>query len=92
MLFISLMLNSILIIIVLLTSLPVGYLLAYLTKEELVQYRKYFIALVAVSLIIALILAFISIKNNGAIILTLIYIAVVSLISLLLSYKKRFVR
>ena len=86
------MLNSIIIILVLLTSLPVGWLLAYLTREEIKGYRKYFALLVVVSLVIALILAFFDIKEKIAIILTLVYIAVVSGISIWLSYQKGFVK
>ena len=86
------MLNSIIIILVLLTSLPVGWLLAYLTREEIKGYRKYFALLIAVSLLIALILAFFNFREKLAIILTLVYIAVVSGVGIWLSYKKGFAR
>ena len=75
-----------------LTSLPVGYLLAYLTREEIRGYRKYFALLIAVSLLIALILAFFNIKEKLAIILTLVYVAVVSFVSYVKSFDKRFVK
>ena len=86
------MLKSVIILLVLLTSLPVGWLLAYLTREEIKGYRKYFAFLIAVSLLIALILGFFDIKNHLAIILTLVYVAVVSLVSIWKGYDKKFIK
>jgi len=79
-----------LIILVLLTSFPVGYLLAYLTREELVQGRFWLKILAIISLILSVILFFV--YKNIAIILTLVYIAITSLVSLWKSYDKKFIR
>lgn len=79
-----------LIILVMITSLPVGYLLAYLCREELVPGRKWFISLGVISFASAILL--IIFYRKLEIILILIYIGITSLINLYLSYNKKFVR
>jgi len=77
-------------ILILATSIPVGLLLAYLCRDELVPGRKWFKILSIVSLFLALILLLFYRKPE--IILTLVYICITSLISLYLSYNKKFVK
>jgi len=77
-------------ILILATSIPVGLFLAYLCRDELVPGRKWFKILSIVSLFLALILLLFYRKPE--IILTLIYICITSLISLYLSYNKKFVK
>jgi len=74
-------------ILVLLLAFPAGYLLAYLCKDELVAGRKWFKLLALISTILAVIFVFF----NVTISLTLIFISVVSLISLSKGYDKKFV-
>lgn len=76
-------------ILILLTSLPIGYLLAYLTREELVASRKYHLALVILCLISAIIFFILKFKEIG---LTLVYIILATLISVIKSYDKKFVK
>ncbi|MBM3234120.1 hypothetical protein FJZ19_03425 [Candidatus Pacearchaeota archaeon] len=77
-----------LLVLILLTSFPAGYLLAHLCRDELVPGRKWFKLISVVSLLTALIMLFV--YKNFPVILTLIYICIISLISLYLSYNKKF--
>lgn len=81
------MLDSIIPIAILLSAIPVGFILAYLTKEELKSGRGYFESLITLSFIAGLVFL---ISRNYIIGLSLFYIAIVTLISLILSYKKFF--
>jgi len=81
------MLIILLSILVLILSFPAGYLLAYLCRDELVAGRKWFKLLALISTILALIFLFF----NLTIALTCIFISIVSLISLSLSFNKKFV-
>ncbi|HUS50915.1 MAG TPA: hypothetical protein VMZ91_12175 [Candidatus Paceibacterota bacterium] len=76
--------------VILLLGIPVGYLLAYLTRDELVSGRKWFKMISVISFILAIILLIF--YRNLAVILTLAYICITSLISLYKSYDKRFVK
>ena len=70
--------------LLLLTSIPAGYLLKYLTKEEIKDGRKYFRLLCFASLFLAIGLLFIPFENyniNKSIIFTLLFIANVAFIS-----------
>ena len=86
------MVSVILVLVILITSLPLGYLLAWLTKEELVSGRKYFLWLIITSFIALVVVLMINIESKSAILLALIYIAITSGVSLLKSYDKKFVR
>ena len=84
------MIKQVIIVIILASSIPVGYILAYLCRDELVSGRKWFkfISLVlAISIILLLIF-----YRNSVLILSLIYMGIVSLISYLKSYDKKFVK
>ncbi len=82
------MIQIILIIVILLLAFPLGYLLAYLARDELVEGRKWFKLLAFVSGIFAIIFLFFSLATS----LTLVFISIVSLISLIKSYDKKFVK
>ena len=81
-------------ILILLTSIPLGYLLAFLTKEELVISRKYHLILIILSLISIPITFLINIAENMklTIIYTLLYIALATSVSLYKSYDRKFVK
>ncbi|MBI2629893.1 hypothetical protein HYW76_02235 [Candidatus Pacearchaeota archaeon] len=82
------------IILILLSAFPAGYFLAYLTKEEIVAGRKWFIYLSVICFISAFIAALssIEIKLKLAVILSLFYIIIVSMISVYLSWNTKFVK
>ena len=82
------MLTILLAILILISSFPSGYLLAYLCKDELVQGRKWFKLLALISSLLAIVFLFF----NLTIALTLIFIAIVSLISLAKSWDKKFTK
>jgi len=77
---------TILTLIILISAFPLGYLLAYLCRDELKQGRKWFILLFVVSLVASLIVAFLNFEFKFSIILTLFYICIISLISTWKSY------
>lgn len=76
------------IIIILLSAFPVGLLLAWLTKEELKDGRKWFLVLAILFIIAATFLSFINFSEKIPAILTLFYISIVSLISVYKSHDK----
>jgi hypothetical protein len=87
------MLTALLSVLVILLAFPIGYLLARATREELVQGRKSFLRLYLICIPLAIILAFLPIKElKLPVILSLIFIAIVSFMSFWLSYDKKFVR
>jgi ABC-type antimicrobial peptide transport system permease subunit len=73
------------VIIAVLTSIPVGYLLSYVCRDEIEKRRKWYLSLGIFSLLASLIL----LSFNKAISLTLIYIAIVSFITLFKIYKNK---
>lgn len=70
------MLDTILLILVLLTSVPIGFLLNHLTKDE--KYLKKFILIVSIVCLLGLIIALLF--KSTLIFLTLFYMFVVSLV------------
>ncbi len=83
------MISIILTALLITSAFPVGYLLAYLCKEELKAGRNYFRVIAWACL--SGILVMIHLYENYSVILTLAYISVVSLISVEKSYDKKFV-
>lgn len=73
--------NILFAIIILLTAIPAGMLLTYLTSDELKQGRKYFKLIFFLSLISAIILFFLPINEKIPAVLALIYFAIVTFIS-----------
>lgn len=81
-----------LIVVIIISSLPIGYLLSYLCKDELVSGRKWFIILGILSLVASLLVAFFSFSSKLAVILTLFYLAIISFVSVWKSYDSRFIK
>ena len=87
------MIKELLIIIGVLLAFPAGYLLAYLCRDELVAGRIYFKLIAGICIVLIFVfLLLIDIKDKFVIVFSLIFIGIVSLISLNKSYDKKFVR
>jgi len=85
------MIKEILAVVVLISAFPLGYFLAGLCKDELVQLRRWFRGIYFLTVILTFIfLLFINIPNSFTIIFILIFIAIVCLINLKLSHNKKF--
>lgn len=78
-------------IALLLSALPLGYLLAWLTKEELVQGRLAFALLIPASAVMAAAFLFLEIEPKLPLAFSLLFILIVSMICMLKSYDQRFV-
>lgn len=72
-----------------LIGVPVGYLIAYLAKDELTGGRAWFKALIIISIIGWIVFGFLDKPYIG---FTLLFIAIVASISLLKSYDKKWTR
>jgi len=70
-------------ILILLSAIPIGYILNYFTKEELKQGKKYFKILSITTPTLAIITLFINLNTEykKTIIFSLLFISVVSFIS-----------
>ena len=87
------MIKETLTLIILFTSFPVGYLLAYLCRDELVSLRKWFKLIYISCIVLAFVfLLLIDVEEKFVIVFSLVYFGVVSLICSKLSYKKGFVK
>lgn len=75
--------------IILVLAIPSGYLIAWLARDELIAGRIWFKVLIGISLICAGVFLFFG-KSYMA--LTVIFIAIVSGISLIKSYDKKWTR
>ncbi|MFH1711063.1 MAG: hypothetical protein ABH840_02010 [Nanoarchaeota archaeon] len=84
------MIETLIIAVILASAFPVGLLLAYLCKEELVMGRNWFKGLSWACLILMIVL--LQVYRNFSVILTLSYMAIVSLISVHKSFDKKFVK
>jgi len=73
-------------LILVLLALPVGYLIAWMARDELVMGRKWFYLIFIVSILLAFWLYY---NQYGYITLTLIFIAIVSFISIVKSRDKK---
>lgn len=80
--------------LILLTAFPIGFLLALLTRDELVSGRKWFSRLASVSLIMLIVLAFLQINTveKYPIMFTSGYITIICFICIYKSFDKEFVR
>lgn len=89
-----LILQIIISIALILSALPLGYFLAWLTKEELVQGRLAFALLMAASALLIVLLLFfameISIKLS--LVFALLFMLIASAVSMFKSYDKKFVK
>jgi len=81
-------------IILVLLAFPVGYLLAYLARDELIAGKKYFKMVIVAGIvsIVCFIIFEIEDKLRNSLTLTVIFIIIVSLISLIKSKDKKFVK
>ena len=74
-------------------AFPAGYLLARMTRDELVKGRKFFEVLILASLIILFSSLFLENKRlTFAILLTMVFSMIVCLTSLYKSFDKKFVK
>ncbi len=78
--------------LILLAGFPVGYLLAWLARDELVAGRKWFFLLAGVSLLSAVIISFASFVFKFAMILGLFFIIIISLVAVWKSHDKKWVK
>lgn len=76
-------------LVVLLTAIPVGLFLAYLTKEELVPGRKWFIVILYTLIIVLLV--FLLAYRDIPIILALVYMIIVTYMSFFKSKNPKFI-
>ena len=83
------LLNLILTLILLVLSIPIGFLIAYMARDELVEGKKWFITLTLLSLIIGI---FFLILQSYAGALACFFIFIVSLISYRKSFDKKWVK
>jgi len=77
-------------ILVMLTSIPAGYFLAWLCKDELVDGRKWF-KIILICFFVTLVLLLIFFRNLNAI-LSVSYMIIVTFIALLKGRDKKFLR
>jgi len=84
------MIEMIIVAVVLASAFPVGFFLAYLCKEEMIMGRKWFKTISWACLAIIFVLLFV--YRNYSVILTLAYLAIVSLISAHKSYDRKFLK
>ncbi len=76
-------------IIVALLAIPLGFLLAYIARDELVQRRKWFSLLFVVSFLLSLLFYLLRMAEIN---LILLFVSVVTIISYIKSYDKKFVK
>lgn len=76
-------------IITLTLAIPTGYLLAYLTNDELVAGRKWFKAIIVVSVLLGI---WFYLTGHYYISWTSAFIVIVTFVSLIKSYDKKFTK
>lgn len=76
-------------IILLLLAIPVGFLIAYMARDELIDGRKWFEILFILGVIFGIGLYLYGLKAGSY---TSIFIAVVSLISYIISFNKKWTK
>ncbi len=76
-------------VIILLLALPVGFLIAYLANDELVDGRKWFKALIVVGLVVG---AWSFLTGNYVVAETSGFVAIVSFVSYWKSFDKKWCR
>ena len=76
-------------LVVLLIAIPVGFLIAWLARDELIVGRKWFKALMVLALITGIILAFL---QEYAIVLTCIFMFIVAFVSYRKSFDKKWTK
>lgn len=88
------MLTNIWYVLILVAAFPVGYLLAWLARDELVSWKKIYTLITILSVLLTIPVAFLSLFDliKLPIILTLFFIAIISLIAVWKSHDKKFVK
>ena len=81
--------QNLLYVLILLLAFPVGYLLAWLARDELVKGRMWFALLAVASLIAIVIVSVTTFLLKFIIILTLFFIIIISLVAIWKSYDKK---
>jgi hypothetical protein len=76
-------------IIILVLAFPIGYLLAYLARDELIAGRKWFLLLEGVSLIILLVIASVNFSMKIPAMLTLLFLMIISMMAYWKSKDKK---
>jgi len=82
------MIKEILVIVIILLSIPAGYLIAWLCMDELVIGRRWFKLIMILSILLGLIFLF----YNIIIALTMFFILIVALISYRKSFDKKWTK
>jgi len=77
-------------VLLLVTAVPIGLLLAWLCKDELVDGRKWFRLIIYVSAILFLICLFV--YNSIIVLGSFVYLMILSAVALKKSYNKKFVK
>lgn len=72
-------------ILILVLAIPVGLLISYMTKEELISGRKWFKFILVVCVVLGIWFYF---KELNYLVLTFAFIFIITLISLIKSYSK----
>ena len=75
--------------VILLLAIPVGYLIVWMARDELVQGRKWFVSIIIASIVLGLGACLFGVQEIGW---ALGFIAIVSLISFLKSSDKKWVK
>ena len=83
------MIKAALIILVLASAFPVGWLLAYLCRDELVSGRKWFKMIAVICAVLIVLLVLVRVSNWLGMSLGLAYLAIISLVSLKLSFSSK---
>ncbi|MBX4196688.1 hypothetical protein KW805_03805 [Candidatus Pacearchaeota archaeon] len=76
-------------LLILILSIPIGYLIAWMARDELIMGRPWFKALIIISIILAGVFLFIGMKAQA---FTSVFIAIVSAISLKMSFNKKWTK
>lgn len=76
-------------ILILILSVPSGLFLAYISRDELIHGRNWFIILIIISLISWI---WFILQRNKSLIFTLAFIFIISLISYIKSYDKKWTK
>ena len=84
------MIIEIIAVLLLILAFPIGYYIAYLCSDEILQIRKWIYALIIVCGI-ALISSFFLSEIDISVSATLLFIILVSLVSIWKSYNKKFI-
>ena len=83
------MIKEMLIAIVILLGIPTGYLVAWLCRDELVEGRNWFKAIIFVAILIGIVMAII---GEYIILWTMLFIIIVTFVSLLKSRDRKWTK